>query len=112
MDAAAIRAIRRWTGRAPDDLALEDYYLQFDSDPLQAALAILNERRADLISAPGKLSADQDSREITESQLKRLDAQIERLEAEIAATDDDDDTVPGALPAVTVGRLSRSTPGR
>lgn len=105
--AADIRTIRRWVGRAPDDQRLGDYFDAADDDALAAALDILEERRADLIAAPGKLSADQDSREITESQLKRLDAQIERLEAEIARTDDDDDTVPDGLHVVTVARLTR-----
>lgn len=101
-----IEAVRDWVGATPDDGTIVGVVARAGS-PHAAALSILRRRRADILAAPAVLSEDGGlSRTWTEN-LSALAAQISRLEGIVGEA--------AAGPtgaAVTVGRLTRDTPGR
>ena len=80
LDAATIDAIREWVGSAPDDNTVESTYQRTGTVEL-AALRILRQRRADLISSPAEWDLDGDYGQKTTANLAALDAQIAALEA-------------------------------
>lgn len=78
--AADIRSVRNWTGRQPSDTDIQQAITDTGTLDL-AALSILKQRRADMVSQPGKLAVAGDvTVETTPAQLAALDAQIGALE--------------------------------
>lgn len=101
-------AVREWTGSTPTSQAIADALERFDDDPLLAARSILRRHLADMAMLPGDLTVEQDaSRKWLEWQVELVER---RIAAVSAATEDEEESA--GLGTVTVGRLSRTTPGR
>lgn len=93
--------IRSWVGTSPDDDVI-GARLERAGTRARVALAVLRERRADLMSDPTKYSIRGDVSVDTGQNLAFLDAQISALETAVAA--EDGTSAPGELAGAVLVR--------
>lgn len=103
-DSADRRKIREYVGAEPDDYQLDLVGGDNGWKITATALSILKTRRATIVSAPADWGTDGYSEEWSEN-LKALDADIEKLEAEIAVESDTDVDLAGSGPVLTPARF-------
>lgn len=101
-----LRAIRDEIGTSPDDSAIEDLWIELQSVPA-VALAVLRPRLADALNSravtiPGAIGVG------AAPSPKYLDAQIVRLEAQLAAETGDADTSGLGATSLLAGRTDRA----
>jgi hypothetical protein len=72
--------LRAWTGSLPDREELEERWRLAGESVYRAALAILRERRADLLASPARWAVEGDYSQDSSGNLAQLNAQIAQLE--------------------------------